>query len=134
MKMNKIFIFLILNLSFLVGSAQREFKSTGGDSTYTMKRYVFMLLDEGPNRNQDSVTVKKIQEGHMANINQMAKSGKLVVAGPFEKGGEHRGLLIFDLDTVEEALQLEGEDPAVKSGRLKMTAFYWWGARGTVIK
>ena len=64
----------------------------------------------------------------------MAKSGKLIVSGPFEGGSKHRGLLIFDVETVEEALQLEGEDPMVKSDRLRMNAFYWWGAKGTVIK
>ena len=134
MKLLKIFLLLILNYLFLFSSAQREFKTQGGDTTYTMKRYVFMLLEEGPNRNQDSLTAKKIQEGHMANINKMAKSGQLVAAGPFENGGQNRGLLIFDLETVEEALKMEGEDPAVMAGRLKMNAFYWWVAKGTVLK
>jgi hypothetical protein len=58
----------------------------------------------------------------------------LIVAGPFDGGGEHRGLLIFDVETVDEALKLEGEDPMVKTDRLRMEAFYWWGAKGTVIK
>ena len=64
----------------------------------------------------------------------MAEDGKLIVSGPFEGGGEHKGLLIFDVETVEEALMLEGEDPMIKTGRLKMEAFYWWGAKGTVIE
>lgn len=115
----------------LSGFSQREFTTTEGDTTYTMKRYVFMLLDAGENRSQDSVAAAKIQEGHLAHLNQMAKTGKLVMAGPFEKGGEHRGLLIFDVGTVEEALKLEAEDPAVIAGRLKMNAFYWWAAKGS---
>ncbi|HOI49251.1 MAG TPA: YciI family protein [Prolixibacteraceae bacterium] len=115
----------------LSGFSQREFTTTEGDTTYTMKRYVFMLLDAGENRSQDSVAAAKIQEGHLAHLNQMAKTGKLVMAGPFEKGGEHRGLLIFDVETVEEALKLEAEDPAVIAGRLKMNAFYWWAAKGS---
>jgi len=132
--MPRILVLLVLNFLFFITAAQREFKTQEGDTTYTMKRYVFMLLDTDSDRSHDSVTAAKIQKGHMDHINAMAKSGKLVVAGPFEKGGEHRGLLIFDLETVDEALKLEGEDPAVKSGRLKMNAFYWWGAKGTVIK
>lgn len=128
-------IILLIFVSFIhFAHSQREFTTTAGDSSYAMKRYVFMLLDEGPDRSQDSLTAIKIQEGHMDNINSLAKSGKLILAGPFENGGEHRGLLIFDIESVEEALKLESEDPAVKSGRLKMNAFYWWGAKGSVLK
>ena len=123
--------FLLINFQ---GVAQREFTYTKDDSTYTMKRYVFMLLNKGENRSQDSTEAMKIQELHLAHLNSLAETGKLIVAGPFENGGEHRGLLIFDVETVEEALELEGKDPAVQTGRLKMEAFYWWGSKGTVIR
>lgn len=132
--MNRMSVLILLLLTSVTVYGQREFSYTEGDSVYTMKRYVFMLLDKGDNREQDSAQAVKIQELHMAHLNKMAETGKLVMAGPFEDGGEHRGLLVFDLETVEEALQLEGEDPAVKAGRLKMNAFYWWAAKGTTIK
>lgn len=134
--MRKIIILLIILSMCFVTSAQsqREFSYNEGDTTYTMKRYVFMLLNKGETRSQDSIEAAKIQEKHLAHLNFLSKEGKLIVAGPFENGGDHRGLLIFDVETVEEALKLEGEDPAVKTGRLKMEAFYWWGAKGTVIK
>jgi uncharacterized protein YciI len=130
---------LILSISlffmpfFVSAQEQREFSYTEGDTTYTMKRYVFMLLDSGATKSKDSTEASHFQELHMAHLNGLAESGKLLVAGPFEGGGEHRGLLIFDVETVEEDIKLEGEDPAVKSGRLKMNAFFWWGAKGTVI-
>ena len=117
-----------------MAQGQREFSYAEGDTSYTMKRYVFILLNKGENRSQDSTEAAKIQEQHMAHLNKLSEDGKLIVAGPFEQGGDHRGLLIFDLATVEEALKLEGEDPAVKAGRLSMEAFYWWGAKGTVIR
>ena len=124
------YLFLSTNYSF----AQREFSYTEGDTTYTMKRYVFMLLDSGGTKSKDSTEAARFQEMHLAHLNNLAEEGKLIVAGPFEGGGEHRGLLIFDVETVEEALELEGKDPSVKTGRLKMNAFYWWGAKGTVLK
>lgn len=83
-----------------------------------------MLLNSGEKRSQDSVEAMKIQELHLAHLDSLATTGKLIVAGPFQDGGEHRGLLIFDVETVEEALELESKDPAVQSGRLKMEAFY----------
>ncbi|WP_297090705.1 YciI family protein [uncultured Draconibacterium sp.] len=133
----KAIIFTLVLFAFAISASaqnQREFSYTEGDTTYTMKRYVFMLLNKGETRSQDSIQAAKIQEQHLAHLNKLSEEGKLIVAGPFEEGGDHRGLLIFDVATVEEALQLEGADPAVKAGRLSMEAFYWWGAKGTVIK
>ncbi len=130
--MNKLFfiaIFLLVATS--VVTAQREFSMTEGDTTYVMKRYVFMHLLTGPERSQDSTESAQIQKKHLAHLDKLAKDGQLVVAGPFEKGGKYRGLLIFDVETIDDALKLEGEDPAIKSKRLEMQAFYWWGAKGT---
>lgn len=127
--MKKIFIAVLLLSFAFVSQAQREFSYTEGDTTYTMKRYVFMLLNKGETRSQDSLQAAKIQEQHLAHLNSMAESGKLIVAGPFEEGGDHRGLLIFDVETLEEAKKLEAEDPAVKTGRLKMETFLLVGRK-----
>lgn len=131
--MKTLIISMMVILSFLKSYGQREFTYTEGDSSITMKRYVIMLLNSGENRSQDSLEAMQIQEQHLAHLDYLAKTGKLIVAGPFENGGEHRGLLIFDVETVEEAIELEKEDPAVKTGRLSMETFYWWGAKGTCI-
>ncbi len=129
------FFLLIFSLALSAqNNVQREFSYTEGDTVYTMKRYVFMLLNKGTTQSSDSLEAAKIQEQHLAHLNKLSEDGKLIVAGPFEEDGDHRGLLIFDVNTVDEALKLESEDPAVKSGRLSMEAFYWWGAKGTIIK
>lgn len=125
------FLFFLLATISFQSFAQREFKTQEGDTTYVMKRYVFMLLNEGPNRNHDSVTAAKIQEGHMKHLNEMAKTGKLAIAGPFDNGGKHRGILVFDVDSISEAIRMESTDPAVLSGRLEMEAIYWWAAKGS---
>lgn len=122
---------IILIIFSLNSYSQREFKMQEGDTTYVMKRYVFMLLNEGPKRGQDSLTAAKIQEGHMNHINQMAKTGKLAIAGPFDNGGKYRGILIFDVDSISEAIRMESTDPAILSGRLEMQAIYWWAAKGS---
>lgn len=132
--MKKILFAVFLFYITFSASAQREFSYTEGDTTYTMKRFVFMLLESGEIKSKDSTEAAHYQELHLSHLNSLAESGKLVVAGPFEGGGEHRGLLIFDVETIEDALKLEGEDPMVQTDRLRMNAFYWWGAKGTVIK
>ena len=53
---------------------------------------------------------KKIQEGHMANINRLAETGKLVLAGPFVDGGDRRGVFIFKIDSLSEAQALTDTD------------------------
>lgn len=133
MKKMGLFVVMLLLSGVLYAQNQREFSYSEGDTTYTMKRYVFMLLNVGENRSHDADKAAEIQEQHMAHLNNLAESGKLIVAGPFEGSDEHRGLLIFDVASLDEALKLESEDPAVKAGRLKMEAFYWWGAKGTII-
>lgn len=124
------FGFLFVTICFQA-SAQREFKMQEGDTIYVMKRYVFMLLNEGPNRTHDSATIAKIQEGHMKHINEMAQTGKMVIAGPFDKRGKHRGILIFDVDSITQAVRMESTDPAILSGRLEMETIYWWAAKGS---
>lgn len=88
-------------------------------------RYVFGMLVVGPNTSHSPEEAKEIQAGHMGHINKMHEAGKLAIAGPFAGGGARRGVFLFKLDTLEAAQALSAEDPAVKSGRLKVETFYW---------
>lgn len=99
-----------------------------------MKTYYMVFLKKGNYRTQDSVTVQKIQEGHMMNINKLAESGKLIVAGPFLDDGELRGIFIFDVKSINEAVELTENDPAVKSGRLGYDIHPWMTQKGTCFK
>ena len=45
--MKKLLLALLIIFSAFVSNAQREFEYTEGDTTYVMKRYVFMLLESG---------------------------------------------------------------------------------------
>lgn len=103
-------------LTSLGASAQQEEKET---KEFNIKQYYFVMLVRGTNANAiDSLSLVKIQEGHMANINKMAESGKLQIAGPFGDDGNWRGIFIFDAATEEEIKELLKDDPAIQSGRL----------------
>jgi uncharacterized protein YciI len=132
---NNCFRVTILALFLSISSAcyaqdKREFVITEGDTSYTMKQYYFCMLKKGPNRSQDSATAAKIQAGHMEHLDKLAKLGKLLVAGPFGDESDWRGILIFDVESKEEVMRLEGDDPAVKSGRLVMEIHPWWTMKG----
>ncbi|HEY5823271.1 MAG TPA: YciI family protein [Cyclobacteriaceae bacterium] len=56
----------------------------------------------------------KIMEGHMANINRLAKEGKLIAAGPFDGGG---GIFIFKSNSIEDVKNWLSTDPGVQANR-----------------
>jgi uncharacterized protein YciI len=67
----------------------------------------------------------KLQEAHMANINRLAETKKLVVAGPFGDNGPLRGIFVFRVDSLAEAKQLADTDPSVQAGRLAIEMHPW---------
>jgi uncharacterized protein len=96
-----------------------------------IKQFWFVMLLKGPNRNQDSITAAKIQEGHMANITRLYNEGKLKVAGPFGDNGNWSGIFIFDASAIgcqtkEELEQILKTDPAVAAGRLICDIRPWY--------
>lgn len=94
---------------------------------YGMKKYVFCLLKSGTNTTASKEETKKLFEGHMANINKLAKEGKLVVAGPFMKNDRnYRGIYIFNVETIEEAKALVATDPAINANLLEAELTPWY--------
>ncbi len=94
----------------------------------------FVMLTKGAERNQDSLTAAKIQEGHMANITKLSKSGKLLLAGPFMEDVNWRGIFILKCDTQEEAEALVKTDPAVAAGRLSYEIHPWLTGKNCLFK
>ncbi len=99
-----------------------------------LKPYFFVLLKKGPDRTQDSVTAAKIQKGHLDNINRLAASGKLNVAGPFLDDGDMRGIFVFDCSTEDSVKAMLESDPAIKAGRLAYEIHPWMTQKGTCFK
>lgn len=58
--------------------------------------------------------VKKIMDGHIANIGRLAKEGKLIVAGPFDGGG---GIFILNTTSIDTATKWLSTDPGIKANR-----------------
>lgn len=94
---------------------------------FGMKKYVFCLLKSGSNTTVSKEESKKLFEGHMTNINKLAKEGKLVVAGPFMKNDRnYRGIYIFNVETIAEAEALVATDPAIKAKLLEAELTPWY--------
>lgn len=100
---------------------------------FQMKPYFMIFLKAGATRGQDSITVAKIQQGHLNNIERLMNEKKMVLAGPFLDEGAYKGIFIFDVDTEEEVRQLLETDPAVKTGRLAYEVHPWYGPGNIII-
>ena len=129
---------LILLLSIaIITPALAQTQKSAYDSTlakklhaddYGMKTYVFVLLKTGTNTSTDKAAKDKAFEGHMKNIQRMADNGKLAVAGPFDNGGNNRGIFILNVTTFEEAKKLLEDDTAVKEKYLEPEMTMWYGS------
>lgn len=112
-----------------------KYDFTKDTSVYSeeMKRYWLVLLKKGPNRNQDSISAEKIQAAHMANINRLAKEGRLIMAGPIGVDGDLRGIFLMNCADSAEVENFVKTDSAVITGRLIMEYYPWWAAKGKYI-
>jgi len=133
--MKTLFYILFTFLIFVNSNAQESpkydenlAKSLHSDE-YGMKQYVFCILKTGSNTTATKEERTKFFEGHMANINKLANEGKLVLAGPFMKNDRnYRGLYIFNVETIEEALILVESDPAVQAIIFEAELTPWYGS------
>lgn len=99
-----------------------------------MKKYFFVSLNAGPNRNQSKEETATIQTGHLQHIKWMAQQGYVNLAGPVESEDGFQGILVFNVPAKEEVERLVAMDPAVKAGRLVMKIYPWWCASGSRLK
>ncbi|SEI70104.1 Uncharacterized conserved protein YciI, contains a putative active-site phosphohistidine [Dyadobacter sp. SG02] len=102
-------------------------KKLGADE-YGMKKYVMVLLKTGTATGLPKTQTDSLFAGHMQNINRLADSGKLVVAGPFFKNDKYRGIFILNADSLEEGKKLVETDPAVQAKLLDMDLLMWYGS------
>lgn len=131
--MKYLLLFLLISLP-VISYSQDEIEMKSGDTTYVIKKYYMCFLKRGANNEMDSAQVAKIQEGHLAHLTELSKQGKICIAGPFGDKGDLRGIIIFNVSSLDEAEKLESEDPAVKAGRLTMEIKPWWGMKGATLK
>jgi uncharacterized protein len=98
---------------------------------YEMTNYALGILRKGPAWTAaDTPETRSLQAAHMANIQKMAATGKLIVAGPMGDEGDVRGIFIFKETTPDEARAMMTADPAVKAGRFIPEVHAWFAAAG----
>jgi uncharacterized protein YciI len=103
-------------------------EKTGADE-HGMRHYVLVILKTGPRRMPEGKARDAMFAGHFANIQRLAKDGKLVLAGPFGDDPEHwRGLFLFAVPDIAEAKRLTATDPVIRSGEMTAEYHAWYGS------
>ncbi len=94
-----------------------------------MRRYVLVVLKTGPTRVPEGEARQAMFAGHFANMERLAKAGKLAVAGPFvQSESGWRGLFIYAVETIEEAQALTATDPVIIAGEMVAEYHPWYGS------
>lgn len=79
------------------------------------KTYLFVFLHKKSSAEQlPQDQIEKIMPGHLANIERLAKEGKLLASGPFEGGG---GIFILNTNSMDDAKQWLSTDPGIQAKR-----------------
>lgn len=111
----------------------REFTYQQNNNTFHMKSYVLCLLKSGSETSQDSLQKAELMKGHLAHFAQLAEEGKKAMVGPIDGDSDLRGIIVFDVATIEEARKLEEQDPMIKANRLTMELYTWWAEKGATL-
>lgn len=107
-------------------------KSLGGNES-GMRKYVFVVLRTGPNKVPAGQERNDMFAGHMANIQRLAKEGKLVYAGPLDGVDGARGIFIFAVENIDDAKQLVATDPVIIKGEMVAEYHTHYGSAGLMM-
>jgi uncharacterized protein YciI len=106
---------------------------TGADER-GMRGCVLVILRTGPTRMPEGAPRDAMFAGHFANMERLAKEGKLVLAGPFEQDPDGwRGLFVFAVGGIDEAKALTATDPVIASGEMVADYHAWYGSAATML-
>jgi uncharacterized protein YciI len=113
----------LLFLLFLLGCSRPVYAQKSSS-------YILVFLHSRPDKTElPKDQLDKIMEGHMANINKMAKENKLLAAGPFEGGG---GIFIFNTTSKDDVTEWLKGDPGIQANRWKLEVLVYYPRLGNV--
>jgi len=98
-----------------------------------MENYAMVLYfpgEKAQGHNGDDPILRQ----HLAFLEDLRESGKMVVGGPFRDGGSKATHLMIFTTTPEEALQIVAQDPFVLAGEVKAEAHPWMTQKGVLAK
>lgn len=105
-----------------------------GADEHGMRRYVLVILKTGPTPVTDADARKVMFAGHFANMERLAKEGKLALAGPFAKNEDGwRGLFLLAVEDIPAARALTETDPVIVNGEMVAEYHPWFGSAAVMV-
>lgn len=117
-------VLLVLTSSWI--SAQEK-PGAKTEPAHKLVQFHMALLKHGPKWTAaENAETKRLHQDHVNYVVSMLDSGKAVLAGPFNDGGEIDGVFIFRAASAEEAKAWAEADPSVASGFRVAEMHQWW--------
>lgn len=95
-----------------------------------MMTYQMVLFRAGPNQSLSAADSKAMQTEHLARLAKLNAERINVLYGPFQDGGDLRGIAILDAPSADAARALLADDPFVRAGHMVLEVKPWMGPRG----
>src|SRR6185503_1935038 len=117
-------VLLVLTSSSISAQEKPEAKT---EPAHKLVQFHMALLKHGPKWTAaENAETKRLHQEHINYVISLLDSGKAVLAGPFNDGGEIDGVFIFRASSAEEAKAWADADPAVASGFHVAEMHAWW--------
>ena len=102
-----------------------------------LEQYQFVLLRRPPDPPAyDEATLDKLQTEHVEFYAGLRAAGHVLTNGPFLEQPDPalRGLAVFAVESLDEALELASGDPLVHAGRIVLDVMIWWAPAGAMVR
>ena len=102
----------------------------------TLATYYVALLtavaDDASDANDSDGSLENEQMAHIDYLFSLQRAGKVPLFGPFLDERMTRGLVLFKVDSADEARALMDEDPHVRGGHLSFEIRPWMTQKGVL--
>jgi uncharacterized protein YciI len=102
----------------------------GPANAQEMMTYQMVFFRAGPNQSVPAADAKVMQTEHLARLAKLNAERINVLYGPFQDGGDLRGIALLDVPSADAARAHLADDPFVKAGHLVLEVKPWMGPRG----
>lgn len=100
------------------------------DVAQTETLYFGFLLTGSNTAATSKEEIQTLMRGHLDYMDGQSQLGKLVMGGPLVNAGRRRGLIVYRVASMAEAVERASADPMVKAERMKPEFYEWTVPRG----